>query len=502
MSLFSRPISLYAKVVITSSLILITAILFSFWSNLRRHEESIRRLTYEKTVILSEFIEKNVSQTMVEKGRHFEAQRVLELFAFYRGIVKINIVRPDGTIVASTNREDINKKGGDAEFLMENPYYVQEEMVRNKDGIMEQVRVHHFSAPISNQPQCYPCHYQGKKTIAILSIAHSLGDMDKEIYILKRDTVLIAIVTIIVFSLILGLLFSKFIDMPIKKLMYAMRRVGEGNLNVRVDVESKDEMGKLAASLNLMIEMLSVARKQAELYHQEMIQRADRMASIGELASGIAHEIRNPLAGIHGAIQILAEGFPREDERRQITDEIQKQIHKLDRIVKDLLNYAKPAPADYVPVDINQMVDKVLSFFIIQSGKVGEFKIEKRFSPSLPKALIDPYSMEQAFLNIIINAQKAMLAGGTFTVSTYALNHNSAEDNAREIQIVFEDTGVGISEGDMAKIFNPFFSTRSDGTGLGLSITKNIVEQHRGRIEVGSKVNAGTKFIITLPVAE
>jgi two-component system NtrC family sensor kinase len=115
--------------------------------------------------------------------------------------------------------------------------------------------------------------------------------------------------------------------------------------------------------------------------------------------------------------------------------------------------------------------------------------------------MIDPHTMEQAFLNIILNAKKAMPRGGTFTVSTRPLDRNGGDgDETREIQIIFEDTGVGILEGNLQKIFNPFFSTRADGTGLGLSITKNIIEQNGGKIEVESQVNAGTKFCITLPI--
>jgi signal transduction histidine kinase len=279
-----------------------------------------------------------------------------------------------------------------------------------------------------------------------------------------------------------------------------MKKVEEGDLNVRVNVRSRDEIGSLAENLNIMIEKLNLAKQEAEQYHRELIQRADRMATIGELASGIAHEIRNPLAGIQGAIQILAEGFPREDPRKQVTDEIQKQIYKLERLVKDLLNYAKPVPANYLPTDINQLVDKVLSFFTTQRGRSADFRIEKRFLSSLPKTMIDPNSMEQAFLNIILNAQKAMPKGGTFTVSTVALPQRKDDGKeVDEVQIIFEDTGVGIPGENLSKIFNPFFSTRSDGTGLGLSITKNIVEQSGGKIEVESQVNVGTKFVITLP---
>lgn len=224
------------------------------------------------------------------------------------------------------------------------------------------------------------------------------------------------------------------------------------------------------------------------------------MASIGELASGIAHEIRNPLAGMQGAIQIMAEGFPKEDPRREVTEEIQKQIHRLERLVKDLLNYAKPVPTNYLPTDINQLVDKVLSFFMTQQGRSVDFRLEKKLFSSLPKTMIDPNSMEQAFLNIVLNAQKAMPKGGTFTVETGPLYKGKDDGKeVQEIQIIFEDTGIGISGENLHKIFNPFFSTRSEGTGLGLSITKNIVEQQGGRIEVESTVNVGTRFIITLP---
>ena len=262
-------------------------------------------------------------------------------------------------------------------------------------------------------------------------------------------------------------------------------------------------MGRLAQNLNTMIDKLHLAKVEAEQYHQELIQRADRMASIGELASGIAHEIRYPLAGIQGAIQILAEGFPEDDVRRGVTDEIQKQIYKLERLVRDLLNYAKPVPANYLPTDMNQLVDKVVAFFMVQRGKAENVEIEKKFLSPLPKIMVDPNSMEQAFLNVILNAQKAMPRGGTFTISTHAVpGRRDDGKEIQEVQIIFEDTGIGISKENLPKIFNPFFSTRSDGTGLGLSITKNIIEQHGGRIEVESQVNIGTKFIITLPATK
>ncbi len=494
-----RHTSLFFKVIFVTSLILILAISFNVWWNASLHGASIEKLTHEKTKIISEFIEENVIRAM-EKGRHFDMHRILKNYIVYKDVRKISLFSMDGIIRASTQNDELNKKVGDVEFYLKDHHFIREEMVQLKNGGKERERVYYYNTPILNRPECFQCHDKEKKIIGVLTVANSLKEMETMISKIEIHSIILAIITIAFLSFVLGFLFLRFINIPIRKLTETMKKAEEGDFTVRASVKGRDEMGSLAENLNIMIEKLHLAKQEAEQYHQELIQRADRMASIGELASGIAHEIRNPLAGIQGAIQILAEGFPREDPRTQVTDEIQKQIYKLERLVKDLLNYAKPVPANYLPMDINQLVDKVLSFFITQRGRSEDFKIEKNFFPSLPKTMIDPNSMEQAFLNIILNAQKAMPEGGTFTVSTHAFPQRiDGGKEAREVQIIFEDTGVGIPRENLPRIFNPFFSTRPDGTGLGLSITKNIVEQNGGKIEVKSQVHVGTKFIITLP---
>jgi signal transduction histidine kinase len=494
-----RPTSLFLKVIFVASLILIFAISFNVWWNTSLHSTSIEKLTHEKTKIIAEFIEENVIRAM-EKGRHFDMHRILKNYAIYKDVRRIALFSMDGMIRASTQEDELNKKVEDAQFYLKDHHFIREEMVQLKDGKTERERVYYFNTPILNRPECFQCHGKENKIVGVLTVSNSLREMDKMISMIEIHSIILAVLTIVFLSFVLGFLFFKFINVPIKKLTETMKKAEGGDLSVRVNVKGRDEMSNLAENLNIMIEKLNLAKQEAEQYHQELIQRADRMASIGELASGIAHEIRNPLAGIQGAIQIMADGFPKEDPRIQVTDEIQKQIFKLERLVKDLLSYAKPVPANYLPTDINQLVDKVLSFFMTQRGRSENFKIEKRFFSSLPKSMIDPNSMEQAFLNIILNAQKAMPKGGTFTVSTVALPKRQDDGNEiQEVQIIFEDSGIGIPGENLPKIFNPFFSTRSDGTGLGLSITKNIVEQQGGRIEVKSQVNVGTKFIITLP---
>ena len=494
-----RHTSLLFKVVFVTSLILVLAISFNVWWNTSLHGASIEKLTHEKTKIIAEFIEENVIRAM-EKGRHFDMHRILKNYLVYKDVRKIYLFSMDGIIRASTQDDELNKKVGDAEFYLKNQHFIREEMVRGKNGGKERERVYYYNILILNRPECFQCHDKGEKIIGVLTVSNSLKEMETMISKIEIHSIILAIILIVFLSFALGFLFLKFIDVPIKKLTDTMKKAAEGDFAVRVNLKGRDEMGSLAQNLNVMIEKLESAKQEAGQYHQELVQRADRMASIGELASGIAHEIRNPLAGIQGAIQILAEKFPKDDPRTQVTDEIQKQIYRLERLVKDLLNFVKPAPKNYLPTDMNVLVDKVLSFFIIQRGDTEGMKIEKKLSPSLPKTMIDPSSMEQACLNIILNAQKAMPKGGTFTVSTHALPRGKDDGKeAHEVQIIFEDTGVGIPHENLPKIFNPFFSTRPDGTGLGLSITKNIVEQNGGKIEVKSQVNLGTQFIITLP---
>ena len=492
-------ISLFFKVIFVTSLILILAISFNVWWNTSLHGASVEKLTHEKTRIIAEFIEENVVRAM-NRGRHFDMHRILRNFMVYKDVRKITLFSADGIIKASTQGDELNKKIGNIELYLDKHDFIREEVNSLNDGAKERERVYYYNTPILNRPECFQCHDNKNKIVGILSVANSLKEMDTMISRIEIPSIILAVITIVFLSFVLGFLFLRVINVPIKKLTETMKKVEEGDLNVRVNIKSRDEMGSLGENLNVMIEKLNVARKEAEQYHQELIQRADRMASIGELASGIAHEIRNPLAGIQGAIQILADGFPKEDSQREITDEIQKQIYRLEQLVKDLLNYARPVPTNYLPTDINQLVEKVLSFFVTQRGRKEDILIEKKFSSSLPMTMIDPNSMEQAFLNIILNAQKAMPKGGTLRVSTLLLNReeDSKEDGHRRIQIVFEDTGIGIPEENLPKIFNPFFSTRPEGTGLGLSITKNIIEQHGGEIGVESRVHVGTKFSITL----
>jgi signal transduction histidine kinase len=225
--------------------------------------------------------------------------------------------------------------------------------------------------------------------------------------------------------------------------------------------------------------------------HQQLI-RSDRLATVGELAAGLAHDLRNPLAGVSAALYVLSGQFPDDDARQQLLGEIQIQIARMNKTLTDLLWHARPPTPQYLPLNVNEVVEQSLWFLPIASG--NGIDIVKRFQEDLPPLRLDPNLLHQALLNILVNARQAMPNGGRLTVSTSRRGDEDAVD------VMVTDTGTGISREHLSRIFQPFFTTKAEGTGLGLAIAHRIVEQHNGRITVESGSGKGTTFRITLPV--
>jgi len=230
---------------------------------------------------------------------------------------------------------------------------------------------------------------------------------------------------------------------------------------------------------------------------EEQMRRADRLAAVGSLAAGIAHEIRNPLGSIRGLVQMLQEDFKPEDRRASYAQVIVKEVDRLNKVVEELLSFSRPdgSESDAVvePVNINQVIEETLLLAGHDEKKV-RIEIQKQFAATLPQIRADGKKLQQAFFNIIINAFAAMENGGTLTIST-----DYRPDN-RSVQIIFTDTGCGIPPEAMNKIFDPFFTSKKGGTGLGLTITHQIIVSHQGKIDVKSDAGAGTSFIISFPV--
>lgn len=286
----------------------------------------------------------------------------------------------------------------------------------------------------------------------------------------------------------LAVIFIKGFTGPLGALLQATRKIKGGDLSFRIQV-LKDEFGEVAASFNDMAGSLNE--------QMQNMQRAEQMKVVGEMAAGLVHEIKNPLAGIKASMQVLLEEGNCQEEDRVILSRVIDEARRIESLMKSLLDFAKPSKPQLVPVDINGILESALTFSLpyssAKSNSPKRIEIVKSFDPDLPATMADPMQMQQVFLNLLMNAVEAMPEGGTLTVRT------SENGSLQGILIEVVDTGKGIDEEIRGKLFQPFFTTKHKGTGLGLATSRRFVEMHSGTISAEKNPVGGTIFRIVLP---
>jgi two-component system NtrC family sensor kinase len=336
-------------------------------------------------------------------------------------------------------------------------------------------------------------------------------------YIDTTNRVILAFSVIAVFSVVL-LLVLLFISTtriihPIKEMVLATQKIAEGDLSHKVHVKSRDEIGILADSFNQMtsdlmtaneelIEWGTILEKKVEERTKELREaqahliQSEKLASLGKLAAGVAHEINNPLGGILIYSHLLLEDFDKNSPYYGNLEKIVKETTRCKDIVKGLLEFARPKEPEATSTDVNELMDKSLSLVESQS-LFQNIQVNKQYSTDLPLIVADSSQLQQVFMNIILNAADAMNGDGRLTLRT------RVDSSGEDLIIDFEDTGPGIREGDKKKIFDPFFTTKEvgHGTGLGLSISYSIIRKHQGTIDVQSTFGEGATFTIKLPIA-
>jgi two-component system NtrC family sensor kinase len=282
------------------------------------------------------------------------------------------------------------------------------------------------------------------------------------------------------------------IEHPLEELMETITRVRRGDLTARVSfAKREDDVGRLGQQFNEMIEQLDQNRQEIEEFHKREMARAEHLATLGELAAGLAHEIRNPLAGIAGVVDIMGKELAPHSRSRAVIGEVHGEILHIQAILNDLLSYARPRPPDFHPANVNTTIEQAI---LLSRQQVLTKPIQILFetNPSLPQVDHDPTLIQQVVLNLILNGIQAISGSGQVRVGL------STEHEFVVIQV--SDTGKGISAEALPRIFKPFFTTRNEGTGLGLSLANSIVQSHGGRIEVNSTLGKGTQFKIWLPL--
>jgi len=455
---------------------------------LRREQMQLINSARESSELLLNTIERSVYNSM-RIGNTEDVKVILEMVGQNEKLVGVRIFHPHGVILKSSQPNEVGRVVDERDFklFLDN----KREGVFTLEGHGE---VLGMVKPIYNDRQCNLCHGSKSRIIGLLNVNYSLVETRMRIVELTKLFVLSTVAIIGFLSLAISLVMLKFVKKPLGRLVKNMARVESGDLSVRMTPEGKDEIGRLIVSFDSMVGRLDRAKKELETFHFQQMERADRLASVGEMAAGIAHEIKNPLTGIAAAITVLKDDFSPGDERIFIINEVLEQISRLDKTVNDLLFFGKPTVAEPTCTDINSALRKILVFAAQHRGGKN---IEKRLelSENLPPVYVDPKQIQQVFLNLFLNAVQAMQLGGTLTVQS-AL---SFVDEVEMVQVRVTDTGQGIPPQILEKIFTPFFTTKAQGTGLGLAISHRLIEQHRGRLSVVSQDGVGTTFTVELP---
>jgi signal transduction histidine kinase len=288
-------------------------------------------------------------------------------------------------------------------------------------------------------------------------------------------------------SALLGYSFISGLTRPVEVLLESTRKLKGGDLDHRVS-GLKDEFGEVAASFN---EMAGSLKEQIQ-----KMQRTEQMVVVGELAAGLAHEIKNPMAGIKVAMSVLSGEAYILPEDKAVLQKVVAEITQLEGLMKNFLNFAKPQKPRLEPVNVNQLLNTTLTFHLkhqaVGADGSGKIEIVKNFG-ELPTILADPTQLQRVFLNLFLNALHAMPRGGELGVRT------CLEADGKTIRVEVSDTGGGIREDLIDKVFQPFFTTKPKGTGLGLAISRQMIEQHDGAIAVANRPGGGALFTILLP---
>ena len=356
--------------------------------------------------------------------------------------------------------------------------------------------------PIENGPECFnaSCHAHSskEKLLGILDVKLSLEEGDQKIIGTRNKMILYSAILILITALVKGYFIREMIHKPIKKLNDATKEVANLNLDHKVDIHSRDELGNLAHSFNKMTGQVKEKTRELEKTQSQLI-LAERMASMGELSAMVAHEINNPLSGILSYAKVSSKYLSRENIDAETLESVKHNLtfisdetKRCGNIVKSLLVFARKTSEDFKEEHLNIIIDNSIKV-IDHSVEMKELALVKELDPKNDVIQCDAGGIQQVLVALIVNSIEATSRGGKITIKT------DCRTEKDRIRIMVTDEGKGIPDDVLPYIFEPLFSTKVKSTGLGLSMVYGIVEQHAGVIDVKSKVNEGATFTIILP---
>lgn len=321
----------------------------------------------------------------------------------------------------------------------------------------------------------------------LLFIAASASFADPQ----RHSILIIAVIGALAICVVLIVTLALVVRRPMLELQEKIQRVSDGDLNATVSFSRRnDDIGDLGRNFNTMVRQLRDSRDEIERLHRTQMTRAEHAATLGELAAGLAHEIRNPLAGIAGVMDIVGRDLPVTSPAQEVVKDIREEVLRINRIISDLLETARPKPPDCQLADLNQTAEHAV-IVARQQTLSKPIKIHCVKAPNLPAVEHDTAQIHQVLLNLMLNAIQAIDGPGTVTVTV--------DTTSAMASVAVQDTGPGIPPETLPNIFRPFFTTKGHGTGLGLSLAKRIAEDHGGELRVTSMQGQGSTFTLLLP---
>jgi signal transduction histidine kinase len=451
----------------------------------------INTLSQDKAELVGSMIKYSVAHRMQE-GKPSDVGLALQRIAESDKINTLRIIDLKGKILESSDAGEIGN------YIPEGRIKTVNELYSNK-GQANIPPIKHISAnqslyTIPNKNECFACHSPEKTIIALLEVNLTETPTVSFIYKTQLNAVIISLLALATVIFITLRLFEKIINRPLSQLKDQMRLVQEGNLNIYLTPQKNDDIGDLTQSFNVMVANLKLANQQIEELHSKEMEKAGHLASMGELAAGLAHEIKNPIAGIKGALEVIHQRTDPSDPKKEIFTEILKQTDRINNIVQDLLSYARPKEMNLRPANLNESIQDAIK--LVQS-QTQDKDIQLGFNglQNDTQVICDHHKIQGVVVNMLINSIAAIEKKGEISVVMTQKNDN-------KLEIIISDDGKGIKREHLSQVFNPFFTTRRRGTGLGLSICKQIIEAHKGTIEVKSEEGKGTVFTIFLPTVE
>lgn len=498
----------------------------------RHQREELLRETERYLAQISDVIKNSTRFAMLANNQAYVGNIIHDV-GNQGNIEKVRILKEDGTIVHSTYPPEVGLKVG----RKAEPDIFWERNGASPEAISQTQRLRTFSTfegkhmlssvdVIRNEPSCYnsECHHHSKaeSVLGVVDIQYSLDDMDRRMRANAITMVALSLGFILLAALTVGFFVHRLVYVPLRDLEAGARRLSSGNLDETIPVRSDDEFGQLAASFNAMTVALrkseeelrewgrtlehKVEKRTQELRIAEAeTARSEKLASVGLLASGIAHELNNPLTGVLTFTTLLRKKMPDGSPDAEDLDLVIRETKRCATIIRRLLDFAREKTPEKKFADLNRVIEDTARI-IERPASFRDIEIAMDLDPDLPQVWVDADLIKQVIMNMLVNAQHAIEHEGSITVRTRRCPQPRSPEPGMApvptVEIAIIDTGCGIPEKDLKRIFDPFFTSKEvgKGTGLGLSVSHGIIRAHGGAIEVESTVGGGSSFHIYLPV--